>query len=53
MVPLVNSKINCILNIIDLLDKVKNEHYTVALATAKPEVYAREIFRSFFYYTIL
>lgn len=34
-------------NIIDLLDKVKNEHYTVALATAKPEVYAREILDHF------
>ena len=34
-------------NIIDLLDKVKNEHYTVALATAKPEIYAREILDHF------
>ena len=34
-------------NIIDLLAKVKNEHYTVALATAKPEIYAREILDHF------
>lgn len=34
-------------NIVDLLAKVKAEQYTVALATAKPEVYAREILEHF------
>lgn len=34
-------------NVIDLLQKLKTEHYTVALATAKPEVYAKEILEHF------
>ncbi|MDD7291682.1 MAG: HAD hydrolase-like protein [Veillonella caviae] len=34
-------------NIVDLLGKVKSEQYTVALATAKPEVYAKEILEYF------
>lgn len=34
-------------NIVDLLSKCRNEHYTIALATAKPEKYAKEILEHF------
>ena len=33
-------------NIVDLLAKCKTEQYTIAVATAKPEHYAKDILRS-------